>query len=47
MSGMQEAARQTGITEQDEKDLEIQKEEISSTGAHNSLHIDETGASTE
>lgn len=36
-----------GITEQDEKHLEIQKEEISSTGTDESLHIAETCASTE
>lgn len=36
-----------GITEQDERYLEIQKEEISSIRADESLRIDETGASTE
>lgn len=32
MSGMQEEDRQMGMTEQDERHLEIQKEEISSPG---------------
>lgn len=36
-----------GIAGQDERHLEIQKEEISSIGADESLHIEETGASTE
>lgn len=35
------------ITEENERHLEIQKEEISSTGAAESLHVDETGASRE
>lgn len=35
------------ITEENERHLEIQKEEISSIGDGESLHIDETGASRE
>lgn len=36
-----------GITDQDKRHLEMEKEEISSTGTDKFLYIDETGTSTE